>query len=126
MVGGHKGTTAVESFPGFVKDSCAPDSCPPLATSAKLWLAVASVAKGRGARNHSAIKIQAGLGLRAMHGSTGNTAPITNLFARIFVDPRSAISLPWRVAVMINSNQICSRGGLPQSLLHIMRSGGEN
>lgn len=61
-----------------------------------------------------------------MHENTGNKAPITNLFARIFVDPRSAPSSPWQVAAMINSNQIYSREGLPHSLLHIMRSGEEN
>lgn len=125
MLGGHKGSTAVESFPGFGKDSCVPDSCQPLATRAKLWN-VTSVAKGDGLQNRSAIKIQAGSGLRAMHESRENKAPITNLFARIVADLRSAPPSPWRAAVMINSNQICSREGLPHSLLHIMRSGEEN
>lgn len=79
-----------------------------------------------GETGHSAIKTQAGFGLRAMHESTGNKGPITNLFAHIFVDPGSAPPSPWRVAVMINSNQISSREGLPHSLLHIMRSAEEN
>lgn len=102
-----------------------PDSCPLLVTGAKLGN-IASVARGDRPWNHSAIKIQGGLELRAMHESSGNKAPITNLFARISVDLRSAPLSPWRVAVMINSNQICSREGLPHSLLHIMRSLEEN
>lgn len=125
MVSGHRGATAVESFPGFGKDSRVPDICPPLATSAKMWN-IALVARGDGLWNRSAIKIQAGLGLRAMHESTGNKALITNLFACIVEDPRSTPPLPWRVAVIINSNQICSHEGLPHSLLHIMRSAVEN
>lgn len=92
----------------------------------KSWGILPRLLGGDGPRNRSAIKIQAGLGLRAMHESSGNKALITNLFALIIVDLRSAPPSPWRVAVMINSNQICSREGIPHSLLHIMRSGEEN
>lgn len=102
-----------------------PDNYPPLVSSVKLGN-VAAVTRGDGLQNHSAIKIQAGLRLRAMHESPGNTGPITNLFACVSVDPGPAPPSPWRAAVMINSNQICSREGLPRSLLHIMRSGEEN
>lgn len=110
----------MKHFQGLEKTfACLTVSGGPLATIAKLPRLLGEICL--------AIKIQDVLGLRVTHESTGNKAQITNLFARIFVEAEiSPPPLPWQVAVMINSNQICSREGLPHSLLHIMRSGEEN